>query len=357
MKQKSLILSLLFFAAIASLQAQVTIGSTDTPTDGAVLDLSKVPSGEKLGLILPTVTLTGSTTYQLGTTFANEEKYPDAAGTVVFHVGSAALRAGLYVWDGDNWLAAGGTVQLPGTLQVGSNTYTTGYFGSAGWWMTENLREIPVGGEFGVGADPDKRYYNYPDNHVATVDQYGYLYSWTAAMNLDASDQTTPIDYTVDLGNNSGQTPVQGICPDGWHLPTDYEWSQLESEIATNRTQAYSTIAEATTTSDKNFYTTIGYYRGATPEASSLDKKMKANQIWHSNDGSSKAASEGGFSALPAGLWTGWADGFEMDAYFWSSSSSGFGVAWYRYLTASDSGVLRHEEVKTYQFSVRCKKN
>ncbi|GHV25160.1 hypothetical protein FACS1894176_03000 [Bacteroidia bacterium] len=353
MKQKILGLGLLFFVAVAGIHAQVNIGSADTPTDGAILDLSQVPSGSKLGLILPHVVLSDATHYRLGSKI--EDSYPDAAGTVVYNTGGAgALAAGIYIWDGNNWLAAGGTVPAPGTIQVGPNTYTIGYFGNAGWWMTENLREIPVSGAVDKGNSYTIKYYNYPGNSEANVAQYGYLYSWTAAMNLANSQQSTPIDYTVDLGNTD-QGPVQGICPVGWHLPSDKEWSQLEEVIALNTTQSYSTIA-AVTTIEGDFYSGAGF-KGAAPAASSLDKKMKANQIW-STVGSSKSASEGGFSALPAGSWNNTsAANFGTTAYFWSSSSYSSIYTWCRYLVSTTAGVNRTTFMKYSQFGVRCKKD
>ncbi|GHV26666.1 hypothetical protein FACS1894176_07690 [Bacteroidia bacterium] len=352
MKQKSLILGLLFFVAVAGIHAQVNIGSADTPTDGAVLDLSHSSNS---GLILPTVTLSGSTTYQLGdATTAAKDQYIDGAGTVVYNTGDV-LAKGLYVWDGNNWLAVAGTVLPDNILTIGSNTYSIAKFGTAGTWMTENLREIPVGGAVDRGDSYIIKYYNYPDNSEANVAQYGYLYSWTAAMNLADSRQSSPINYTVDLGNTD-QGPVQGICPAGWHLPSDKEWSQLEEVIALNTTQSYSTIA-AVTTIDGDFYSGTGY-KGAAPAASSLDKKMKANQIW-STPGSSKSASEGGFSALPAGGWnSASAYNFGTGAYFWSSSSVSSTNAWFRFIYGSTAGVYRtNTDGKYNQFSVRCKKD
>ncbi|GHV28824.1 hypothetical protein FACS1894176_11470 [Bacteroidia bacterium] len=358
MKQKSLILSLLFFAAVASMHAQVTIGSTAAPTPGAVLDLSQVPSDKKLGMILPTVTLTGSTTYQLGTSATQAlDTYPAGAGTVVFHVGSAALLAGFYVWDGNNWLAAGGTVQLPGTIEVGSNTYTTGYFGSAGWWMTENLREIPADvASPSSGSSNTTKYWNYAGgySHQDSILKYGLLYSWAAAIN-------STVSTSVENRNNPDQAQIQGICPDGWHLPSDYEWSQLEEAIALNTTQAYSTIADATIIADNFYLYSTVLDRGSTPAASSLDKKMKANRIW-STPGASKAASEGGFCVLPAGAYNtnSSAQAFGTIAYFQTSSSSGSTASASTHILNSDSdlaGVIKIGTPKNFQYSVRCKKN
>ncbi|GHV26005.1 hypothetical protein FACS1894176_05860 [Bacteroidia bacterium] len=101
--KKHLIFSLLFFAAVASMHAQVTIGSTANPTDGAVLDLSRSGS---LGLILPHAALDNTTHYQLGTTYAGAEIYTDGTGTVVYNDGTGTLQpAGIYVWNGTDWLA------------------------------------------------------------------------------------------------------------------------------------------------------------------------------------------------------------------------------------------------------------
>ena len=98
-----------------------------------------------------------------------------------------------------------------GTLQLGSQC-----------WMQQNLRtthfadgtEIPVGG---LDNHSGPRRYA-PDNNLST---FGYLYNWDAAMNGSASSSTNP----------SG---VQGVCPAGWHLPSDAEWTQLTSFVASN---------------------------------------------------------------------------------------------------------------------------
>ncbi|GHV28395.1 hypothetical protein FACS1894176_10920 [Bacteroidia bacterium] len=144
MKQKILILSLLFFVAVASMQAQVNIGSADNPTDGAVLDLSQ--SGNS-GLILPHVTLNGTATYQLGTSVTQAlDTYPDGVGTVVFHDGTVSLATGLYVWDGDNWLAVAGTLTpyVP-SAQLAYRNSASGKIDGFKSFMTYNL-----------GADPSK---------------------------------------------------------------------------------------------------------------------------------------------------------------------------------------------------------
>ncbi|MCP4442908.1 MAG: hypothetical protein GY810_28720 [Aureispira sp.] len=67
-------------------------------------------------------------------------------------------------------------------------------------WMAENLRYNVLGSMLN------------PDNPSKT---YGRLYDWGTLMNGDSSSSSNP----------SG---VQGLCPNGWHLPSDAEWNVLE---------------------------------------------------------------------------------------------------------------------------------
>ncbi|GHT42378.1 hypothetical protein FACS189437_10250 [Bacteroidia bacterium] len=109
MKKVMFFMLTLFFLSSASMNAQVNIGSKDSPKDGALLDLSR--SGKNLGLILPNVNLTNVNDWQL-----DAGGGADAAGTVVFNTnaGLAAngktLGQGIFVWNGNGWQAAkGGT--------------------------------------------------------------------------------------------------------------------------------------------------------------------------------------------------------------------------------------------------------
>ncbi|GHT88203.1 hypothetical protein FACS189474_3010 [Bacteroidia bacterium] len=109
MKKMIFLMLALFFLSAASVNAQVNIGSKDSPKDGALLDLSR--SGKNLGLILPNVNLTNLNDWQL-----DAGSGADAAGTVVFNTnaGLAAngktLGQGIFVWNGNGWQAAkGGT--------------------------------------------------------------------------------------------------------------------------------------------------------------------------------------------------------------------------------------------------------
>src|SRR4030042_875983 len=76
-------------------------------------------------------------------------------------------------------------------------------------------------------TDPYYYVYDYNGNSVTAAKAtgnymtYGVLYNWSAAMNGAASS----------IANPSG---VQGVCPTGWHLPSDAEWTQLTDYLAAN---------------------------------------------------------------------------------------------------------------------------
>ena len=97
-------------------------------------------------------------------------------------------------------------------------------------WMASNLRTtryadgtaIPLG-ETTSTTEP-YRYapgtYQSNEENMVNVPAYGYLYNWAAVMRGAESSDANP----------SG---VQGICPKGWHVPSDAEWTQLTDYMKT----------------------------------------------------------------------------------------------------------------------------
>ncbi len=91
-----------------------------------------------------------------------------------------------------------------------NNSYTIVHIHDQ-WWMAENLKSI----HYPDGTSIN--YYDYdddPDNSLI----YGRLYAWSPAMNGAASSNTNPSN-------------VQGVCPDGWHLPSKAEWQQFSTNL------------------------------------------------------------------------------------------------------------------------------
>ncbi|MDR0413701.1 MAG: fibrobacter succinogenes major paralogous domain-containing protein, partial [Dysgonamonadaceae bacterium] len=192
----------------------------------------------------------------------------------------------------------------------------------------------------------------------------GVFYNWAAAVNMGDGDgeyaNPGDIDYREVEGSRGGPTGnVKGICPAGWHLPSDAEWNDLEGEIALSAAGVYSSIGPTPWPDDNgtNLRTTAGY-RGAHGE------KMKHPLVEYPEEpyGASKPAEEGGFSTYPVGYVNGGNSySFFRTADFWSSSSGETKWetvrAWMRYLYLGSETVTRNTEGRGRLLSVRCKKN
>lgn len=97
-------------------------------------------------------------------------------------------------------------------------TYKTIDIEGSGTWMAENLN-----------FRDEKNYYNLRYNiscdpeDDSDCSHLGTIYSWTAAMNIDSK---WDYESAAKMGNLI-KSPHQGICPDGWHIPTTEEWLAL----------------------------------------------------------------------------------------------------------------------------------
>ncbi len=236
-------------------------------------------------------------------------------------------------------LSAGGTAVIdskscPSTPTVTDhegNVYATVQIGEQ-CWMRDNLRTrhfadgtaIPAGGDNASLTAP--YYYDY-STHSLPLEERGYLYNWPAAMHGASSSSANP----------SG---VQSICPAGWHLPSDAEWTQLtdylssQSEYTCNGNGSY--IAKALASTEG----WVSYSGECTP----------GNQSVTANNAT-------GFSAVPAGYWFG--SSFYDAGYsanFWSSTQLQFNsdFAYNRSPYCNDAGVDRYGNYKGRGFSVRC---
>jgi len=117
-----------------------------------------------------------------------------------------------------NTVIAGGIL-----TDIDGNSYNTVKIGMQ-IWMAENLKTtkysngieiilVDTEAQWDMLTETDKAYCWYGDNSD-NKSVYGALYTWAAAMNGSTSSSSSP----------SG---VQGICPTGWHIPSDGEWHTL----------------------------------------------------------------------------------------------------------------------------------
>ncbi len=147
-------------------------------------------------------------------------------------------------------------------------------------WMAENLNYKTATG-------------SYCNPYIADFcDTYGRLYTWTTAMDR-STDECGP-GHVCDLGSGN----VQGICPDGWHIPTQDEWKTL----VINVDESLGGVWNKTNVAAKYLKTTTDW---------KIFSEIENKDTF-------------GFSALPAGLANSSGDyGFVHDyADFWSASQS-----------------------------------
>jgi uncharacterized protein (TIGR02145 family) len=231
------------------------------------------------------------------------------------------------------------------------NSYVAAAFGAAGCWMTQNLRstrnniynDLTLNGN--AGSNTSLKYYYYPEYKEATFTahpEYGLFYTWAAA--------TGRTGVSTNEGNKSDQTPYQGICPAEWHLPSDYEWTQLEEEIAKDAANVYSTTGA--TTWESSYFSDTGS-RGA------HGQKMKsARAVVGSTGGTSKSRDANGFDVLLVGSgMEGQQHMYGTGSFFWTSSSTDSDGARLRFVDASGTGVNVGPGYKYRPRSIRCKKD
>ena len=212
-------------------------------------------------------------------------------------------------------------------VDVEGNYYNTVQIGNQ-CWMKENLRttrypdytNIPSSS---TSSSTDGYRYDYSSSSL-TLEQRGYLYNWAAVMHGAASSSANP----------SG---VQGICPSGWHVPSDAEWTQLTSYVSS---QSLYVCGSDNTYIAKALASTSGW-------------NSSTNTCAVGNDQTSNNTT--GFSAVPAGYCSGSSFNYAgYHAYFWSSTQDGSSNAWDRILRYNNASVGRNSNDKSYGFSVRC---
>jgi uncharacterized protein (TIGR02145 family) len=239
------------------------------------------------------------------------------------------------------------------------NDYTVSRFGEV-CWMTQNLRSkwtnqngqrvelIENLNQNDSNADP---FYHYPNGNKTTFENnrhYGLLYTWAAA-NVGSADAS-------DAFPNQASTR-QGICPEGWVMPSDWDWSNLEKEIATNPSLYSSQNEPFPNAASYNFHTSTAWRPDEGTIATSWGRQMKSPTVISGTTNGSSNIDGSGFNALLVGYMNGGSPtGYSTHTIFWSGSSGSSTIAWRRGLDGSRSGVPRSTYTKYYLFSVRCKK-
>ncbi|MDR0865215.1 MAG: hypothetical protein LBO74_09850 [Candidatus Symbiothrix sp.] len=127
MKKNLFLMLTLIVLSVASVKAQVNIGSDANPHSGAVLDLSQLPTGKELGLLLPNVALNAVLT-EFVLPLTDPSTKANATGMMVYNTNpELSGGVGVYVWNGEEWknVNVGGSGSTGGT---GDDTYNPGNY-------------------------------------------------------------------------------------------------------------------------------------------------------------------------------------------------------------------------------------
>jgi uncharacterized protein (TIGR02145 family) len=163
---------------------------------------------------------------------------------------------------------------------IDGNVYGTTTVGNK-LWMAENLKTTRYADGTPLTLWLDTYYpsslkaYCWYDGNINNKDVYGALYTWSAAMNGESP-------------SNSKPSGIQGVCPTGWHLPSDAEWTQLIISLG-------------------------GEF--------SAGGKLKEAGTSHWESPNTGATNESGFTALPGGTRSGRNfSGMGKYGYWWSTT-------------------------------------
>lgn len=196
---------------------------------------------------------------------------------------------------------------------IDGNTYKTVYIGTQ-HWMGENLKVskyndgtiIPNVSDASQWAQLTTGAWAYYNNNSVNNTKYGKLYNW----------------YTIDSTTNG----KKNICPTGWHVPNDAEWTVLTEFLGGDN---------------------------------SAGGKMKEVGTTNWSSPNSNAVNTSIFTGRPGGyrLSSGKYGNFNVLGYWWSSNLYYVDNAWYLNLFNYSGGIYKHYSELNRGYSVRCIKN
>ena len=208
------------------------------------------------------------------------------------------------------------------TVTYEGKTYNTVQIGTQ-CWLKENLNVgTKINGHDNQIDNGILEKYCY-DDLESNCDIYGGLYQWNEMMQYVALEGT------------------KGICPTGWHIPSDAEWCTITNLL------------------DPTVNCNAWGYSGT-----EVAMKMKEPGLTHWCPPNTGANNSSGFTALPSGSLRNM-EGFYFygkmgTAFFWSSSQTYFfnGGGWGRLFSSDQTGITRTNIGGQSQgFSVRCIKD
>ncbi len=241
----------------------------------------------------------------VGTVTADATEYTDSG---LNYGQSYSYRVAAYTSANSSDYSPTATFNTDMVVDIDGNVYKTVQIGNQ-VWMAENLKVIHFRDGTAIANVTDnaewatlttEAYCIYNNNDSNAVDMYGALYNW----------------YAIVDGRN--------IAPEGWHVPTDDEWTELETYLSNNG------------------------------HSGTEGSTLKSSAGWVSGgDGTD----DYGFTALPGGYrdhTNGDYASVSLSGYFWSATEGNSNDAWARRLSYSQSSIYRNYYNKRFAFSIRC---
>ncbi len=276
MRQHFIYFLMLFISAGVS--AQVGI-NTASPHASAALDVTSVDNNK--GLLPPRMT-----------TGQRDAIASPASGLIIYNTTTNSLE----IRNSSAWVSLSPAADAMPTIQIGNQK-----------WMSKNLDvafyrngdAIPQVTDATAWAALTTGAWCYYNNDPIQGGKFGKLYNW----------------YAVN--------DPRGLAPQGWHIPSDAEWTTLT--------------------------TTLG-------GASVAGGKMKEAGIVNWTSPNTAADNSSGWAGLPGGYRDGFGPFSSVggNGLWWSSTESNTANAWFRYLNYFDGFIDRSFTNKLSGFSVRC---
>ena len=207
----------------------------------------------------------------------------------------------------------------PSTVtDVDSNVYNVVTIGNQ-CWMQENLKTTK---------------YRNGDTIPGNLSDAAWS-STTGGAQADYDNDPTNKATYGKLYNFYAVADPRGLCPTGWHVPSDAEWQTLETALGMPAAELNNT--------------------GGRGSAQNVGGKMKSvSPLWLSPNAG--ATNSSGFAGLPGGLrnYYGTYYGIGNLGVWWSSTQYSTANAWVRFLNCNYGNVDRNFNFERVGFSVRC---
>jgi uncharacterized protein (TIGR02145 family) len=297
----------------------IKIGTTGATGIGTATDL---PTGVTASWLADTITITGT---------------PLVAGTFNYTI---PLTGGCGSVDATGTITVNACSSLT-VIDVDNNTYSTVAIGNQCWTKTnlkvtkynDGITSIPLENTGGSGGSSmtwqnlvTGAYTIYGNESSTSTNamNYGFLYNWYAAKGIESA----------------GSTMYKNICPTGWKVPSDADWTTLIQYI--DNTASATAVGSQSTTAGG---------------------KLKSTTLWIAANPDMPGTDNYGFEGLPGGTRVsgGSFSDIGVRAFFWSTTDSGTNSAWGRSLYNYSLGVFRsHDSGNDYKSSgasIRCLKN